>query len=166
MMKMFTIFISFLSAWYCYSLLPDFSEQADRSSKSVSLGENFFITMPGSTTEVEKRWIEDKLKEQAEAVEKEKLAKQLLDKPKEPKQNTVHSTLSINGIDFQLIGIFSDANTSFVILISPNNETKRVSVGQLIMPNVTLLAVSSDKITFDNNGQRAEFNLFKRNKNA
>ncbi|WP_372767920.1 hypothetical protein [Pseudoalteromonas sp.] len=164
-MKTLVSLLSLLTAWYCFTLIPDFEKPSSNTSKDFLALDSYIIPMPKGISKAEKYWVEEKLREEADAAKlKEEVKQQSNSVAESPKPN--FPTLLINGIDFRLVGIFRENNNRFVILQNPDNESKRVDVGQSIMPNVELLAVSSNQITLNNNGKRVVFNLFKRNENV
>jgi len=74
--------------------------------------------------------------------------------------------LTIGDQEYILYGIFNDPSSPFILLKDEAGQMLKLTKGDKLAEDATLVSLHSNKITFDKNNQAVEFKLFERKNNA
>lgn len=112
---------------------------------------------------IEKEWLiaREKRAEREALLKQQKTSEEVVQKP-QPN----YAALTIDGIDYKLLGIFKRKTDAFILLKAPKNKTIKVIEGQELSPGILLKTVSATQIILTRADEVIEFKLFERNKNA
>lgn len=137
-------------------------------SKDNGVSEDKALTIASTFTQpsknaaklaIEVDWLIDHEKLAAERKAKQKKVTKKTNKtPKKPVK--LYPTLSVAGIDYQLLGIFKGEKLPFILIKADKLPIKKVIQGSTLSPGVVLQEVLASKITLSNAGSIIEFKLF------
>jgi hypothetical protein len=112
---------------------------------------------------IEKEWLIAREKRaEREALLKQKKTNEVVVQTPQPN----YAALTIDGIDYKLLGIFKRKKNAFILLKAPKNKIIKVIEGQELSPGILLKTVSATQIILTRADEVIEFKLFERNKNA
>ncbi|MBR8842487.1 hypothetical protein [Pseudoalteromonas sp. JC3] len=148
-----SLIISLAASLYLFSELFDASEERDNNIRAAAV---YFVEPPVLSTEpilAEKEWYALLAAREAKNV---KAAE-----PEEPKPKN-QKTLTFDGVEFTLLGIFKNREGGFVLLKSSGSEVLKVAAGDAITENVALKAITVDSMTVLVSNKEHSIRLFKR----
>ncbi|MEO2280276.1 hypothetical protein WNE01_07410 [Pseudoalteromonas sp. YIC-468] len=87
---------------------------------------------------------------------------------KEPETSEVEQlSLTLNGKQYKVYGIFNSADSPFILLRAQGKESElqKVYLGSNLENQIKLVQLTSDSVTFELGQERKSFNLFERSDN-
>ncbi len=138
----------------------DFVESNTSSKQNQSQVQQTTYAQPKrvskETLAVEKKW-QDLKAERQQATQPE-----VAIKPIQKNQQV----LTLGDKNYVLYGIFNDPESPFILLKEEGGDMLKLTKGDKLAENATLVTLESNKIAFDKNNQIIEFKLFERKNNA
>lgn len=158
-MKWLTISLSILTLYYLVNSLvsEDGSIIEDKKLSTIST-----FSQPNKNTlklAIEADWLIDHEKIAQEKKLKQAQANKKADVVTQ-KPVKLYPTLTIAGVDYQLLGIFKSNNLPFILIKANKLAIKKVVQGAEVSPGITLQQVLANKITLFSAGNTIEFKLF------
>jgi hypothetical protein len=86
--------------------------------------------------------------------------------PQEDITLALQNALVVGDKNYELLGIFNDEQTFFVLLKNELNEMIKLALGEKLPGEFTLIEINNNTIVFDNNTDRVEYKLFENDNNA
>jgi hypothetical protein len=155
-MKWLSIIFSVLTL---YVLVTSLFSKDNVMSEDKALTVASAFTQPSehaSKLAIEVDWLIDHEK----LAEKRKAAQKKATKKTHRKPVKIYPTLTVAGIDYQLLGIFKGESLPFILIKADKLPIKKVIQGSMLSPGVVLQEVLASKITLSNAGSTIEFKLF------
>jgi hypothetical protein len=87
----------------------------------------------------------------------------------EEEENTqaiLKNALMVGGKSYELFGIFNVEQSTFVLLKNEANEMIKLTLGEKLPGEFTLIEINNNTIIFDNNSEQVEYKLFEKDNNA
>lgn len=69
-------------------------------------------------------------------------------------------SLMVGGRNYKLLGIFNNKQLPFVLLKNENNNMLKLTLGDMLPAEFTLIKITNNTIVFVNNNDRVEYKLF------
>lgn len=150
--------LSFISVLYFAipELLNSNAEQSNGNSKIAALVINESMLHPGVNSA-----LLTQLQKEADALKQQALAEQKTAQQKD-KPKVGQNELVFGDEVFNLLGIFNQQNSVFVIIKNNQQQLVKATIGDTLGGDVKLTAVTNNTITLANATQSKEFKLFQR----
>jgi len=156
-MKLTSLMLSI--ATFLYLTVSYFSEGGSTSERDRGMGTTANLVEPkilsNKMLSIEDKWRAIKKSQETNAVAVTNT------KPVANKQ-----LFQIGDQSFVLYGIFYDEQSPFALIKTENEKLIKLSIGDKLSSGAILVSLSSDSISFEQDGQVIEFKLFERKNNA
>ncbi|WP_053910115.1 hypothetical protein [Pseudoalteromonas sp. SW0106-04] len=158
-MRWLALLLSVYTFYYLFSSISGYETANSDSADQLPEVKQIELPKPAPELEAEEQWL---------AYTKEpKKADKTNPKAKDPKKKEPgYPVLSVDGINYKLLGIFQDASSPFIVLKGPKPKPIKLGVGEKLKPGVYLKNVSSREILLSRGNQTITFNLFERSDNG
>lgn len=154
-MKWLSIIFSLITVMSLLNSINENDEIISSASNALRVPESINPIMELPELEVEKDWLAY-LKEPVEAPKTEKVENEVKPKPiKSP-----FPTLMIGDQSYQLLGIFKQNKTPFILLKGANTDLVKLQKGDELSEGVSLLDITSSAITISQGAKTINFKLF------
>jgi hypothetical protein len=158
-MKWLSVIFSVITLYF---LMSSLFIQENTMSEAKALAAVSTFTQPHKNMiklAIEADWLIDheKIAAQKKAMDSNTKAK-AQETAKKPAK--LYPTLSIAGVDYQLLGIFKSDDLPFILIKANKLPIMKVVQGTEVSPGIVLQRVQANKITLNNSGNTIEFKLF------